>query len=62
MSDEDMEAMPYADLWLAELGPVVRGYRHAEQERANAAGHRKHAARSELGVFAPDPMHGRGRG
>lgn len=60
MSDEDLAAVPYAELWLSELGAVVPEYRRPRGEvrpdLPPAAP--RHAHRDDTGRFAPDPARG----
>ncbi len=58
MSDDDLQALPYADLWLAELGATV------PEHRAGRLPRRVQPARlltREAPATAPDPTRDRGR-
>ncbi len=56
MSDDDLQALPYADLWLAELGATVPEHRAGRDPR------RVQPARRLTGEgTAPDPTRDRGR-
>ncbi len=63
MSDDDLQALPYRDLWLAELGATVPQYRHPapRNSRDLPPVRPRHDIRDAHGRFAPDPTHDRGR-
>lgn len=56
MNDEELAALPYADLWLAELGRPVPGYRRPPpvERRPDLPPDRpRHAVRDGSGRWAP---------
>jgi hypothetical protein len=58
VSDDDLQRMPLRDLWLSELGPVVREYRRPQAPEVHPdlpPAPPRHATRDHGGRFAPDP-------